>query len=279
MLPFTLKPNLLRLFYAFIRKWILPGLLVFFAAHANAQQEVTIRGTVYNMYRTKPLESVSVIAASGRGTVTDANGNYSIRVNENDSLSFSYLGRATQMFPVSEMNRTTGFDIALHVEATELKEVQVAPRNYHMDSLQNRIDYQKSFDYTKPKFGITSPGSGGLGVGMDLDALIEMLNFKQIRRSIAFRNRLIEDEQDKFVDHRFNRSLVKKVTNLDGDQLDSFMMVYRPSYQFAKSATDYDFYDYIKLANEEYRYNISHPDMIHKDYIFRAEDSLRKAGK
>ena len=103
-------------------------MLVFLAVQASGQ-EVTIRGTVFNMYRTHPLEAVSVVSVSGRGTITDANGNYSIRVNQNDSLSFSYLGRATQFFAVNEMNLTTGFDIALHVSATELSEVRVAPRN------------------------------------------------------------------------------------------------------------------------------------------------------
>jgi hypothetical protein len=250
-------------------------LLVFAVLGASAQ-EVTIRGTVFNMYRTHPLEAVSVISSSGRGTTTDANGNYSIRVKESDSLSFSYLGRATQMFPVRDMNPTTGFDIALHVGATELNEVRVAPRDYHMDSLQNRIDYEKSFNYKKPGLVLTSPSSG-LGVGLDLDALINMLRFKQIRRSIAFRERLIDDEEERFIDHRFNRGLIKRLTKLDGDQLDSFMTVYRPSYQFAKSATDYDFYDYIRLANEEFRYNLTHPDYDRrKDEMFRREDSLRE---
>jgi hypothetical protein len=263
----------LLVFYAYLRKWILPALLVFLATGAVAQ-EVTIRGTVFNMYRTHPLEAVSVVSNTGRGTTTDAKGNYSIRVNQNDSLSFSYLGRATQMFPVKDMNPTTGFDIALHVGATELNEVRVAPRNYHMDSLQNRIDYEKSFNYKKPGLALTDPSSG-LGVGLDLDALINMLKFRQIRRSVAFRERLIDDEEERFVDHRFNRGLVKRLSKLDGDQLDSFMTAYRPSYQFSKSATDYEFFDYIKLASDEFRYNLAHPDFSHKDDMFRKEDSLR----
>lgn len=249
-------------------------MLVFLAVQASGQ-EVTIRGTVFNMYRTHPLEAVSVVSVSGRGTITDANGNYSIRVNQNDSLSFSYLGRATQFFAVNEMNLTTGFDIALHVSATELSEVRVAPRNYLLDSLQNRIDYEKSFNYKKPGFALTSPSSG-LGVGLDLDAMINMLKFKQIRRSIAFRERLVDDEHEKFIDHRFNRGIIKKITHLDGDQLDSFMTAYRPSYQFTKAANDYDFFDYIKLADDEFRFNLAHPDSVQREPLFKQEDSLRK---
>jgi len=62
----------------------------------------------------------------------------------------------------------------------------------------------------------------------------------------------VDEEQDKYVDHRFARSVVLKITHLEGDELDSFMMRYRPSYAFCKKATDYDLYDYIKLAFSEY---------------------------
>lgn len=219
---------------------------------AKVSGQVTVRGTVYNMYRTRPLDAVSVMSTSGRGTITDSNGNYSIVVNQNDSIYFSYLGRSTQKFAVREINHFVGFDIALHVNPTELNEVRIAPRDYHLDSLRNRQEYEKVFDYKKPGFAITSPNSG-LGVGVDLDALINMFKFNKTRRMLAFQRRLEEEEQDKFIDHRFNRSIVKKITHLDDDEIDSFMVKFRPSYEFTKTATDYVFYDYIKLAAKEYR--------------------------
>lgn len=235
------------------------ALLAFCTVKASAQQ-VTIHGTVFNMYRTRPLESVSVLCSCGSGTTTDSNGNYYIRVYETDSLRFSYLGRATQMFPVNMMNATTGFDIALHVNPTELAAVRIAPKNYYMDSLQNRKDYEKIFNYKKPGLEL-SDGSSGSGVGLDLDALINVFRFRRNRRLLAFQERLVEDEQDKFIDHRFTHFIVKKITGLDGDPLDSFMRRYRPSYQFTKVASDYEFLDYIKLAYREYQFQLrNHPE-------------------
>jgi hypothetical protein len=215
-------------------------------------QDVTVHGTVYNMYHTKPLDRVSVIAASGKGTVTDSNGNYIIVVDLSDSISFSYLGRATNKFPVREINYSSDFDIALHVDPVTLKEVKVMPRSYRDDSIQNRKDYEKIFDYKKPGFKITD-GSGGLGAGVDLNNLIEMFERNKIARTKAFQSRLVDEEQDKYVDHRFSRSVVLKITHLQGEELDSFMAKYRPSYEFCKKATDYDLYDYIKLAFSEYQ--------------------------
>jgi hypothetical protein len=215
-------------------------------------QEVTIHGTVYNMYRTKPLDGVSVICTSGRGTATDSNGNYALVVDLKDSIYFSYLGKATMKYPIKDVNYYSGFDISLHVDPVELKEIRVMPHNYHDDSLQNRKDYEKIFDYKKPGFKITD-GSGGLGAGVDLNSLIEMFERNKINRTKAFQRRLEDEEQDKYVDHRFARSVVLKITHLQGDELDSFMVKYRPSYAFCKKATDYDLYDYIKLAFSEYQ--------------------------
>ena len=215
-------------------------------------QEVTLRGTVFNMYRTRPLEAVSVISTSGKGTTTDSNGNYSITVRPEDSIYFSYLGRSTVKYPVSTINTYSSFDIALHVDPLELKEVSVMPHNYHMDSLQNRRDYEKIFDFKKPGFKLTSP-SEGAGVGVDLDELINVFRFGRTRRILAFQRRLEDEEQQKFVDHRFSHYIVKKVTHLDNEELDSFMLQYRPSYLFCEVASDYDFLEYIKLAYQQYK--------------------------
>ncbi len=220
---------------------------------------MTVKGTVYNMTRTKPMQSVSVMSTSGRGTVTDSNGHYSINVSDQDSISFSYLGRETYKYPVKNISAYNDFDIALHVEPTELRTVRVAPRNYHIDSLQNRKDYARYFDYHKPGLKLTEPGSGGTGVGLDLDELINVFRFSRNRRLASFQQRLITEEQDKFIDHRFSPLLVRKITHLSGTDLETFMARYRPSFQFAQTSTDYDFDEYIKLASIEYKQNRNRP--------------------
>jgi hypothetical protein len=237
--------NIFRVFLA---------LCLLFSGGNSFSQMVIVKGTVYNMNRTKPLDAVSVVATSGIGTVTDSNGNYSIFVRESDSISFSYLGRFTMKFPVSMILTYNNFDVALHVEPTELRQVRVSPRNYHMDSLQNRKDYAKYFDYKKPGFKLTEPSSGS-GVGIDLDEIINMFRFNRNRRMLAFQQRLLQEERDNFIDHRFTKLLVRKITHMVGPELDSFVALYRPSYNFTKTASDYDFDEYIKLAAREYRMN------------------------
>jgi len=204
------------------------------------------------MSRTQPLSAVSVLSTSGVGTVTDSTGSYTLLVNETDSIWFSYLNKPTPKFAVAGINFFNGFDIALHVPITELKEVKIMPRSYKRDSIQNRLDYAKAFDFKKPGISLSNPSSGAFGVGLDLDAFINMFNFRKNRRMAHFQQRLIQEEQDKFIDHRFTKALVRKITKLSGPEQDDFMKKYRPSLEFTSMATDYEFAEYIKLAGQEY---------------------------
>lgn len=217
-------------------------------------QQVRLSGRVLDMTGRSPLEAVSVLSTSGYGTLTDSLGRYSIRVNQDDSVWFSYLGRPTPKYAITSIGNVSNFEISLHVNVTQLKEVSVMPRSYRRDSIQNREDYAKAFDFRKPTFGTSSlpPGSYGAGVGLDLDALIGMFQWRKNRRMLAFQERLLREEEDKFIDHRFSRQLVIRVTTLRGKDLDTFMLRYRPNLEFTQYATDYEFQSYIKTASQRF---------------------------
>ena len=221
-------------------------LLLLLAASAGAQT-YKISGYVYDSSRNYPLEAVSVISTSGKGTVTNSDGFYTIEVTEKDSISFSYLGKPTVKFPVLKIANPMEFDISLQVSVPVLREVKIKPRNYRFDSMQNRQDYAKIFNYQKPKLKTVAPQYGA-GVGFDLDEIINMFRFRRNRSIASFQQRLLLEEQEKFIDHRFNKALVRRLTLLTGTELDSFMLLYRPSYTFTKLAGEYEFQYYIKQA-------------------------------
>jgi len=227
-------------------------LLILSADPATAQFK--IKGTVYDSSRLYPVESVTVISTGGRGTFTDANGDYEIEVGEKDSIWFSYLGKPTVKFPVLKMTDPQHFDISIQVNILLLKGVTVSPRNYRLDSIQNRRDYAKIFDYRKPGLRTTTSGPANqVGVGFDLDEIIRMFQFRRNKNMLAFQQRLLEQEQDKFIDHRFSKQVVRRLTNLNGEALDSFMVMYRPTYEFTLVTSDYDFQSYIKRCYEQFK--------------------------
>jgi hypothetical protein len=128
----------------------------------------------------------------------------------------------------------------------------VKQRNYHLDSLTNREEYAKVFNYKKPGLGIVRPNTQNAAVGVDLDQLVDVFNFKKNKRMANFRDRLMEEEKEKFVDHRFSRALVIRLTQLKGAELDTFMVRYRPDLVLVESATDYELQSYIKQCYERF---------------------------
>ena len=124
-------------------------------------------------------------------------------------------------------------------------------RNYKLDSLQNRQDYAKVFDYQKPRLKTVTP-QYGVAAGFDLDEIINMFRFRRNKSMLAFQKRLLMQEQEKSVDHRFNKALVRRLTSLTGNELDSFILIYRPPYEFTLLTSDYEFQEYIKEAYRRY---------------------------
>ncbi len=232
-------------------KRLLVLLSVFLLTKGVVAQTYTIRGVVFDSSRYNPMQYVNVFSTSGNNTATDANGFYKINVYENDSIWFSYLGKATMKYPVLTIGNPAAFDISLQVNVPTLKEVKIRPRNYRQDSVQNRQDYAKIFDYKKPGLSTVTP-QYGVGAGFDLDEIINVFRFKRNRSIASFQQRLLEQEKEKFVANRFSKALVRRLTELDGAALDSFMQVYRPSYFFTKFAGDYDFFLYIKSSAERF---------------------------
>lgn len=193
------------------------------------------------------------MATNGKGTFTDAEGRYTIMVNESDSIWFSYLGKPTPKFAVISIFNIQNFEVALHVNTTVLKQVTVRPRNYRMDSIQNRIDYAKVFNFRKPSLETMTSLTPGGGVGLDIDELIRAFQFNKNRRMAAFQERLLREETEKYIDHRFNRALIIKLTQLKGSELDTFIERYRPNVDFTESASEYEFQLYIKRAGLHFK--------------------------
>ncbi|RFS20170.1 hypothetical protein DVR12_20870 [Chitinophaga silvatica] len=216
--------------------------------------QVRIYGTVYDRTAKFGMAGVTVMSTSGKGTITDSAGHYSIIVPTADSICFSYQGKATMKFPVKEIRTSRSFDMSLHVDVHMLPTVEVSAqrRGYTVDSIENRREYRKVFDFEREYF---TSGGAGSAAGLNLDLLFSM---KKIKRIEAFRKILIQDEKDKYVDHRFNKELVKKITGLESPALEAFMIQFRPSYEFILSFdNDYDYYEFIKVSSEYFssRYN------------------------
>ena len=224
--------------------------MCFTAGAARAQ--LTISGTVYDSTRIVPVAGVLVKSSSNTQAITDSAGSYEIVASEKDSLTFIYQNKPTAKFAVKQITNVSSFDIALHVRVTEkfktMKEVKVYTKHFREDSIENRQYYNKLFNYEKPGISTSiNPGSGS--VGMDLDEFINIFRFKRNKQMRKMQDRLLEQEQENYIKYRFNKTAIKRITRLDGADLDNFMALYKPSFEFTQTATTIEFYQYILTSS------------------------------
>jgi hypothetical protein len=218
--------------------------------YINTSAQLVVKGIVYDSTKINLVEGVQVESKSGKKVVTDSLGKYSIEVMDNDSLFFSFRNKTTPGYAVKKIIDPNNFDIRIHIKVkgkyTTLQEVIVRGKSYKEDSIENRERYAKAFNYRRGHVG-SSVTPGG-GVGLDINDLINLFRFRRNKQLKAFRNRLEREEKERYVNYRFNKTLVTRITNLKSTALDSFMVKYRPDYEFVKYCDDVLMNEYIIRA-------------------------------
>lgn len=123
--------------------------LCFFMVSLASAQSIEINGKVIDSKDNQALPGVNIFAKNaGNGVVTDLDGNYSIKVDPNEILVFSFIGYANQEI---EVVKSQTLDISLSGDANELAEVVVIAVGYGTQNkklITNAISSidSKSFD-------------------------------------------------------------------------------------------------------------------------------------
>jgi hypothetical protein len=218
-------------------------------------QFITISGTIYDISARRPLEAVGVLSTSGRGTISDSLGRYMITVPTKDSIWFSLIGKSTMKYPVDTISNIENFNVMIHVRTAELPEVKVRNNYYRFDSIQNRKDYAKIFDFRKPGLRVVGNNTynPGATAGFDLVEIINMFRFKRNQSILSLQKRLVEQEHEKYVNNRFSKQFVRKITKLQSPELDTFMNRYRPNYELVTQLNELELGYYIQTSFEQYK--------------------------
>ncbi|WP_448099555.1 hypothetical protein [Polluticoccus soli] len=217
---------------------------VFLAQKGEAQTRLLV-GRVYAAMSRRSTEGIMVESSSGATTFTDDKGYFSINVLPKDTLYY-YVSKLVKSipYPVDSIKswddyaipiqkieydialaRKTGYPVGNMDSALTLENVTVVARNYHKDSLENRLEYDKIFNYKNPPFNPFAPVS----------SIANLLNVKKKKRMKRMKDNLLFEEQQGYVDTRFNKVSIKKSIGkpVDDSTLELYMRRYRPSYQDA----------------------------------------------
>ena len=214
----------------------------------SAQQFLT--GKIYKKNSTEVLVSVSIHNISAqRYDLSEENGSYRIQVVPGDHVSFSSVGYVADTVTVTASMLTADFPVYLDIRAQTLKAVRVGEfSNYQLDSMDRRKEYSWVYDhYNTP---LTEHNRQGDGVGVTLNIFRNASSKEKQREKLE--KRLAKEEEEFYVDSRYNKDLVTKITRLRGDSLVQFMQKYRPSYDYCRRAANVDILVYINDSYKQY---------------------------
>ncbi|WP_165798347.1 carboxypeptidase-like regulatory domain-containing protein [Chitinophaga costaii] len=212
-----------------------------------ADAQIKVSGMVADLEGKTGLPAVTIQNLRTKlGTLSSENGRFFVEGAPGDTLEFTMLGYARQheVIPVAG-----SMVVYMSRRIYDLNQTTIRARNYHDDSLATRDEYRKYYNYHKP---------GAMDIlktlpSNPITALSYLVPSKARKQKEHFQHTLVTFEEEKFVDYRYNPELVARMTKLESPALDSFMIKYHPTYQFLKTATDYDLLLYIKQSYEEFK--------------------------
>jgi hypothetical protein len=217
--------------------------------HGNAQQFLT--GKIYKANSTEHLISVSIhnITAQ-RYDLSEEDGSYRIQAAPGDHISFSSVGYKADTITVTASLLTAAYPVYMDVRAQTLTTVRVGQlSNYQLDSMDRRKEYAWVYDHDNtPKLSKDRQGADGVGVQLN----IFRNTSTAAKQRIKLEKRLEKEEEEYFVDSRYNKDYVAKITKLKGDSLGEFMHKYRPSYEYCRRAANVDILVYISDSYKQY---------------------------
>ena len=222
--------------------YILRIVLLLLLGTASARA-ITIRGEVLESVNRTVISNVNIqnIHVS-TGTVSDIDGKFSIEAEKGQLIEFRKIGYKTVRLRIPEGIVPEYFRITMEMSTFELPEFELTKKNqnYKRDSVEYRELYKSSLEFQKL--------SAVESIRHPFSALS-----KRNRQIWAFQEEYNRFEQQKYVDYTFSETLVKNLTGLQGDSAQTYLRLYRPSYDMLRSISEYEFYRYVKQTVANFR--------------------------
>ena len=212
-----------------------------FSCPGSAQRFLT--GKVLKMGSKEILVSVSIEnKTQRRHDLSDERGTFRIQSAQGDVLIFSHVGYQADTIIVDTSMLAADYPEYMEPKAQMLRAVEVGSlSNYQLDSMARREEYSWVYDHgTPPRLERKRSGDG---VGVTMNIFRNASKEDQDREKL--KKRLMREEEEHYVDFRYSREYVARLTRLKGDSLQQFMMHFRPTYDYCRKAASVDIIVYV----------------------------------
>ena len=209
-----------------MKKYIGVALVMFLAVTVNAQD--VVKGDVREKGSGKKLPNVFIKDNNNKEiTITDKNGNYSIRAASGHLLIFSSPGYISD----------TLYLINTRPKFVELQSMPIALGEVNVRSSRVAFDPRAEYPeiYRRSKIYPLSPSS---------------IFSREAKNARKLKKYFEHEERERYVDDIYTKLYVSSIVPLKGKDLDDFVGMSRPSYEFLKSNSGGELVLYV---NDQYK--------------------------
>jgi len=209
-----------------------------------AQQTLTIKGIIFKK-STPDRISQAVITDLKTQTpmMSDELGGFSIKASVGDTLEITKTGYTPQRIAI-----TNNDDLVIYMQpVVELNQVTIKSQSKQQELSEVMKEYRSQ--------GIYNDGKSlpfWQFVNSPITAFYNLFG-KTPAQARRFAEYAKNEQEASTVDKRYTKELVKSVTKMSSDdEVDKFMVAYRPSYQDMKEWNDYQLIQFIKKSYNYY---------------------------
>lgn len=226
-------------------------LLLFCCSVQLYAQMGTVQGFVIDKDSKLRLAKVYMYNGSrDEGIYNTQKGEFALKVSVGDTLFAILQGYAVDTL-VYKGQKSVYFQLkslGINLREVSITGKKLNPKEHYEKTFK---EYKYALDKGKSK-NLLNIGPGGAGLG--IDAIYNLLS-REGKNARHLQKILERDYREAIIDYRFRSDYVKKVLQIGDWEAEDFMHQYRPSYDFALSASDYAFIVFIKNSYASYKRN------------------------
>ena len=238
----------------FFTKRLLSAALILYCLQgfAFAQQVLDIKGIVFKKSSSERISQALVTDLKSQTLMmSDELGGFSIKASVGDTLLITRSNYTPQKIVISGNS-----DLIVYMQPViELNQVTIREKSQKQELNDVMKEYKSEGIYNDGKSlpfwqFVNSPLTGLYNLFGKTPA--QARHFAEFAKG---------EQEANVVDKKYTKELVKSITNLQDDELDKFMVTYRPSYEDMKEWNDYQLIQYIKKEFAYYEKNKNRPEV------------------
>ena len=213
----------------------------------QSYEEFMFSGKVIDKENLEVLPGVHILNANKRrGTVSDIDGNFYIKALEADTLIFSYVGYNQHFLILKDSIRDelqAPVVIRLSKSLVELESVKVFAykneRDFKNAILELELPEDKPVKTQIPGYYYGPQKPVKPGISSPISLLANKFG-KRAKRERQFNEAKRRDEYKRYLNSKYNKEIVSRITGLQDQELDDFMQHCTLSEKFIDDANEYE---------------------------------------